>query len=54
MDEAKKCVATAPAYPDGYAERQRAELDHFRAQTRLINAQAASIESTLAREVKPA
>ena len=47
MDNSDKCVATAPAYPNGYAERQQAELDHFRAQTRLINAQAAQLEAAL-------
>ena len=54
MDDTQKCGATAPSYPDGYLERQKAEIDHFRAQTRLINAQAAVIEATLPREVKPA
>ncbi len=55
MDETAKCVGvTAPSYPDGYLERQKAEMDHFRAQTRLINAQAAAIEAALAHEVKPA
>ena len=53
MDETAKCP-TAPSYPDGYGERQKAEMDHLKAQTRLINAQAAAIEATLTREVKPA
>ena len=44
MDETAKCP-TAPSYPTGYTEKQQAELDFLRAQTRLINAQAALTEA---------